>query len=211
MISWIGRRWDATGQIVEGGIYTASIVYDPNGRVVGLADQPSEPLVRQRVGRFSGLNAWWEEPASNVRSHDWSPDGTSIVIDTTQDELLIVDLATGRLSQLTDVLAREPVWSPDGMRIAFKIARPFCGLATISVTEPAATTAVEHHPNEYISVCAPLWSPDGNSLIYRKLSHPKQVESAAAVDVWQVTEDGTAPRNLTADIPALLSPVAWRE
>jgi dipeptidyl aminopeptidase/acylaminoacyl peptidase len=59
----------------------------------------------------------------------WSPDGNSIAFVSTRnganDDLYVMDLTTGAVTQLTDNAARdtEPSWSPDGTQIVFMSQR----------------------------------------------------------------------------------------
>jgi Tol biopolymer transport system component len=69
----------------------------------------------------------------------WSPDGTRIVFassrDFAQDELYILALASGSITQITanSVIDNNPIWLPDGERIAFTSERD--GLSSLYVMD----------------------------------------------------------------------------
>jgi hypothetical protein len=46
--------------------------------------------------------------------------------------------------------------------------------------------------------------------LYRRVSVTKLVELPADYDVFLAAADGDRPVNLTADVDAFLTPVAWR-
>ncbi len=210
VISWVARRRDADGRVADGGLYTAIIVFGPDGRVCGLAKQPRDPVLRFGLVLCPGDEPWWQAPAPDVRNHDWSPDGTSVAYDTTRNELRIADPSTGRTSRITDTPASHPVWSPDGTRIAFKIPRPLGAIASIRCTGADETTVVGCPSGAVFSVADPAWSPNGRYLIYRRVSSARPVEATAEVDLWRVAMDGTGLTNLTADVGGHVTPVAWR-
>jgi dipeptidyl aminopeptidase/acylaminoacyl peptidase len=115
--------------------------------------------------------------AFTVGSFQWSPDGASIAFDhrdnatpgsSSSADISIVTVADGTIRKLVttpDVPDSSPVWSPDGMRIAFETstARPFYSyLNRVIATVPAAggaptvlTSAFDEDPNIV------AWKPTG--------------------------------------------------
>ncbi len=91
-ISWVAHTMgvDAvTGDdtIVEAGIFTAPLLYDTEGDIVGLAD---DPVLVVSVDTLTLLN---ESVVTMVRNgHDWSPDGTQVVWHHFDNELYVTDV-----------------------------------------------------------------------------------------------------------------------
>ena len=155
-------------------------------------------------------DSWWRTLAPDIRSHDWSPDGTAVVYDTVDRKLCVANLQTGQASLVTTVPAANPVWSPEGTRIAFKIFKPLGDIATVLPDGSDLKIVIGHPSGELFSVTTPTWSPTGGHLIYQKVSFPKPVESPADADVLLTPVDGEISTNLTADLELFLVPVAWR-
>jgi hypothetical protein len=81
-ISFQGIYWDlATGEPIQAGIYAAEILFDADGNVIGLAQQPdpTDPLVSVPIDARD-----WDEDGSidefqpMLTGFDWSPDGTAV-------------------------------------------------------------------------------------------------------------------------------------
>ena len=72
-ISFKARRWSG-GVVVEGGIYTASPVFDANGNITGLAAQPTTPAIPFPLVETAPGDLW---PA--FADHSWAPEGDRVV------------------------------------------------------------------------------------------------------------------------------------
>lgn len=212
-VSWIARRWDLDAEIVlEGGIYSAGIEFDGDGNVIGLAGQPTAPLV---AGDLVVDQNGYLRPEQ--RSHDWSPDGNQIVYDFAsgfdQRQLGIADVIGGDRSIIpTDRVAALPVWSPDGSKIAFQGGAGRSTINTINPDGSGEKTIVRSTPRT--GAGTPVWSPTGEHVIYIFFSG--SVFDDARFDLYRVTAKGGGKANLTEDLDTrTLSgtaawPVAWR-
>ncbi len=118
-------------------------------------------------------------------------------------------LADGRIRQLThnDVEDDQPVWSPDGRRIAFVSTRD--GNAEVFVmaadgsdvrqlTDTATTPEGAAVRND-----SPAWSPDGRTLAF--VSDRDDVEG----EVYRMAADGTQLRRLTTNPFVTDNAPAW--
>ena len=202
-ISWAAKRLTG-GVLGPSQIYTASVVFDGAGNVIGLASQPAAPALA-----LEGASA-----------HDWSPDGARMVINvapyTGTASLWIAELGSGVATLLpTTSPASAPVWSPDGSRIAFTTG--WNGVSTLSTIAPDGSNErvlATLKPNDDLSTSFrfPEWSPHGTHLVYQKSGAIVQGRQ----DVWRVGATGQGATNLTAELdtrsqvgtPA--SPLGWR-
>jgi hypothetical protein len=190
-ISFVGQWWNLTaGQVVEGGIYTADLLFNGAGDVTGI-DANSITLV---------------VPGLDIRSHDWSPDGVAVVFDTINDALYVEDFVGDAPFLLTAERAMSPTWSPDGSKIAFDLIPPNGGCSDIATVFPdgSGLTVIQRSRSSRC-YAEPHWSPTGSHLAFDRfggLSDPK--------DVYRSTASGKERTNLTADTEDWVDVIAWR-
>jgi Tol biopolymer transport system component len=114
------------------------------------------------------------------------------------------------LTRLTQAICTLPVWSPDGLKLAFVSTRALDGSDTLS------TSAVENIwvMNADGTSAAPVtrltaggittweisWSPDGKKLVFsssRALDGSDALNTNSAVNIWVVNADGSGAAPLT--------------
>lgn len=110
------------------------------------------------------------EPAEWVSYASLSPDRSQLAYSVTSDvadaRLEVRDLATGEtrtIATSSDALG-DPVWSPEGTRLAFwhnDTIHPAIRVANLESGTTTDLTGGDEH-----SEAMPAWSPDGSSLIY---------------------------------------------
>ena len=193
------RRWDfETGEVVDAGIYKAELVFDEDGNVSGLAEQPQLPLVSADL-----IVDAWGFPAPDTRGgHDWSPDGTKIVSDRESgQELWLTNVLTGQSWLLVQTSwATLPVWSPDGTTIAFNDA--FSGIGTIRADGSNLKNIAKGGPT--YSYAWPIWSPTGSHLAFTR--HDRL---HSGLSVYRAMADGRSKTNLTPDLDRA-TVIGWR-
>ena len=102
---------------------------------------------------------------------------------------MILDVATGALTQLTDNTVRDdsPAWSPDGRQLVFTSNAD--GYNRLHVIDIA--TGARHLLTDAAFGYVPAWSPDG-SLIAFTSNHED-----GHGDIYVVGSDGSGLRRLT--------------
>jgi Tol biopolymer transport system component len=200
-VSWIARRWDfETGEVVDAGIYEAVLVFDANGNLSGLLEQPLSPLISSDlIIDDRGYLA-----PDTRGGHDWSPDGTMIVSDRESGhELWLTDVLTGQSWLLVEAnWATLPVWSPDGTTIAFMDA--FRGIGTIRADGSNLKNIAKGGPT--YSYAWPVWSPTGSHLTFTR--HDSWA-GGEGMSVYRSTADGRFKTNLTPELDRATA-IGWR-
>ncbi len=199
-ISWGGKRWvcDPDCEIVEFGIYNATVNWDGDGNIVGLED----PI---RVWD-TGYHCWEGRCHADMQHLDWSPDGVRIVYSKCHAlHIYIADL--GASSEEFLIEGYGPQWSPDGNKIAFIHDDD---LRTINVDGTGEQILVEDRDSRWDQrMEEPGWSPDSGYLVYRfrKLS----TRSGIVSDIYIIGADGSGKTCLTNDISdGVVMAKGWR-
>ncbi|HWW85660.1 MAG TPA: S9 family peptidase [Vicinamibacterales bacterium] len=134
--------------------------------------------------------------------------------DDKRTHLWVVDVATGRSSQITsgdDWNDSDPQWSPDNRKIAFVSDRSGKAFDDSRNTDVWVIDAnggplakISDHPT---ADNTPRWSPDGRTIAFLssvpERSHPK---------IWQAPSSGGAPSRVAADgIDLIPTALRWAE
>ena len=113
-ISFKARRWEGSTP-VEGGLYTADLVFRADGNIIGLAASPTHPTLAFPLDG---------DGMPTLGTHSWDDTGTRVVYndDDPGTGLWVADLSSGTRTQIFSGVARDPDWSPDGTKIAMSVA-----------------------------------------------------------------------------------------
>lgn len=166
-----------------------SVENQPENWEIYIASTSGDPASIQRV-TFNSF-ALDTNPA-------WGPNN-AIVYQTTRHgnwELYLVDVETGREYRLTDSAWNEinPVWSPDGSRVAFQSDRDgrwhvyVLDLAARSITQ--LTSDTDSAPVYDVD---PQFAPDGSRIAFRRYAQPGGPSALMLMDA-----DGRNVRAITA-------------
>ena len=175
-------QWDLVEQRIGGKNATpltrdtpsdeTQAAFSPDGEHIAFRSNrdPSGIYVMERTGENVRLLI------TGCRSPSWSPDAKEIACSTGSQSvpsirnprpsaLWIVGVATGSKRVLSENDAMQPVWSPQGNRIAFWYMPPSSGrseVATISKDGGQIEVVAKDGATNW----SPAWSPDGKFLYY---------------------------------------------
>jgi hypothetical protein len=124
----------------------------------------------------------------------WSPDGSKIAFSSTQSSggswhIWVMNADGTNLHELPSSFSQDPVWSPDGLRIAGDNGNgPLFVINADGTNERRLTTPPALHYDE-----SPDWSPDGGSLVFSERSFDGTTSALYAIGA-----DGSGLRQLTS-------------
>jgi Tol biopolymer transport system component len=143
----------------------------------------------------------------------WSPDGTSITFAASGD--LYVTKLEGKTSRHTDLgsreSVREPVWSPDGRKIAYDVcergdANTWCFVSRTVVQDVETDRSVEvSRDSDFLGSCH-VWSPNGKRIALLT-DLPGGKPSTASLDV--INAGGSGLERLAKAGESIDSCPAW--
>jgi hypothetical protein len=189
-ISFKARRWNAT-TIVEGGIYTASLQFGPDGNITGLIAQPTTPAIP-----FLLDSTQW--PA--VRTYGWDPAASKIAYDDSAT-LGVADIVGSPHQIIYNGLSHTPQWSHDGKKIAFTNPNP--GISTISPNGTGLKEIIRR--TSTMTFDRPFWSPTDTHVVCYGFSTIGPDD-----DIFRATSTGASLTNLTNTPSSAEYPMGWR-
>jgi hypothetical protein len=188
MISIKARRWSGT-TVAEGGIYTATLQFDPDGNIIGLAAQPGAPAIP-----FPLDGTLWP----NVSTFCWNPTGTQVAYEE-RTGLFVADLLGSPHQRIYNGNCHTPQWSPDGNKIAFTNIN--LSIMTISPNGTGLREVIRR-TNAW-TFDRPFYSPTGSHIVCYGMG-------ASGNDVFRVTSNGNSLTNLTNTPSTNEYPMGWR-
>ncbi|MEA2452904.1 MAG: hypothetical protein QOG04_1614 [Actinomycetota bacterium] len=125
----------------------------------------------------------------------WSADGSTIAfdgfIDTIEgNRIFVVPAAGGTATQLLDLDAQDPTYSPDGTKIAYEDGFGNSDIGVMNADGSGAatiTTGDDGNAGDF----DPSWSPDGTKIAFKR-DH----------QIWTMSATGSAATQLTTGTPA---------
>jgi Tol biopolymer transport system component len=184
----------ATASIIVSANYDYNLLYDGWSGVAGVPPELYQVIVRHPQGMPARV-------LPNKAAYDVSasPDGSKIayvVPDGAWSEIYVANIDGSNITRLTnnEWIDDQPVWSPDGSKIAFRSDRGGItpdvwvmnanGSNPVNLTpDPVPGTSVESRPT---------WSPDGS-----RVAFTSDLDAFPRTRIWSVRVDGTDRRVIT--------------
>ena len=201
---------DGTGQHVvfpeDSPVHYSRIAFSPDGTRIAFDNflegeygiETADPDGSDIVRLTDGVNDSWAS---------WSPDGTKILFSSTRNDpsieqclpgfphehgcptdIYLMDADGSNVVRLTDDPASEyqPVWSPDGKRIAFarSLGDPQLSHPAIFTMDPDGADVRQISSADGGSGFWPSWSPNGSQLVFAAIRNEDW-------GIWVVDADGS--------------------
>jgi dipeptidyl aminopeptidase/acylaminoacyl peptidase len=181
-----------------------SVVYFQEGKSPAMAIAPAAG------GKSRTLMSGWREPYFFA----YSPDSKSVAAlrgpELGKQKLVVIDVATGRQTVISQGYFNGISFSPDGSEIVFSKTAKSYSLSGDVFRAPAGGGKVVALTRDHHSV-TPLWGPD-NRIVFDKVRNLKS-DVGPKGDLYLMNPDGSAVKRLTKTkiAPLLfgLSAVAW--
>jgi serine/threonine protein kinase len=189
-------KLQTTGAAIPVGEHVSAAAFDFAQFSASQNTEGNSVLAYFSGGRENALLTWFDRSGkvtgtiSAAGVPHWpaiSPDGSLVAVDrldsTGSPDIWIHDLARGAASRFTfgSKFTVNPVWSPDGSRIAFEASHD--GNFALYQKETSGTgkdRLLEKNPDKEASAFSPMdWSKDGHYLIAETIGNPK-----TGMDIW---------------------------
>ena len=173
-------------------------------------------VVDLSTGGYRMLTPW--RRGLNFVAGSYSPDGSTLLATRGSGSghpiVMAIDLATGARAQVL-ANAANPIYSPDGARIAFLREQAGPGRrpepdADLFVADADGSNVVRvtHTPKVYEAW--PSWDPSGQRIAFT--AFPEENGEGDELPAWigQVNADGTCVRALRRGVASAFYAAAWR-
>jgi Tol biopolymer transport system component len=173
-------------------------------------------IVDLSTGGYRMLTPW--RRGLNFVSGSYSADGSTLLATrgsgSGRPRVVAIDLATGARAEVL-ANAADPIYSPDGSRIAFIRERASPGHGSdpnadlfVADADGSNVARVTHTPRDYEAW--PSWDPSGERIAFT--TFPGETGEGDELPAWvgQVNADGTCLRALRRGVASAFYAAAWR-
>src|SRR5713226_267413 len=217
-----------------------NVAWSPDSKQIAFLSDAAKPgqLQLYAVSAAGGPAKKLTNVKGLVATPSWSPDGKTIAILYTENatraagplvaetpetgeikdaffeqRLALVDVATGKLTQITsaDTYIYEYNWSPDGKHFVVSSALGNGDnnwwIAELSTLD-AATGRMKSIYKPKLQIANPVWSPDGKQIAF--IEALMSDEGLTGGDIYTISSDGGEAKNLTKDMKGSAAWLAWQ-
>jgi Tol biopolymer transport system component len=182
----------------------------PNGRQIAFVAIDADGVRRIHVASLQGRHIRVVSDGSqHAQTPAWSPDGDRIVFEGSQEDLFVVEVASGRTTRIWRGVGEvwTPGFSPDGRTVLFtRSSRSGRALSlwTVSATGGQAIELVRH-------AAYGAYSPDGTTIAFHPVRHAVVPGTTWPFDfgVALVDADGSGRRRLLRSTGWTMAPIDW--
>jgi Tol biopolymer transport system component len=135
--------------------------------------------------------------ALHVSAPEWSPDGKLIAFVHKGDSIELITPDGRRVPMpvaASDVASGDVSWSPDSSKLAFD--RYDSKVHEVAVVVDLASGHETVLPGEENGAVTPVWSPDGNQLLFSSLDVRPAIAPGLTPQLWVMAPDGTKAAQL---------------
>jgi Tol biopolymer transport system component len=186
--------WKLTRLTNESGLSTSAALSQDGKLVAYLSDRAMDGQLDLYVKQVAGGQPIRLTFDGTSTTPEFSPDGSKIVFRSSRDGGGIYEMpAFGGEVRLLAQSGFNPMFSPDGSQVAYWV-----GLGTVSSMVPGTGTIwvvpasggqPEQVASNFTSARYPIWSPDGQHLLFRGYTSAK-ANDTSSVDWWTVGAKG---------------------
>ena len=215
------------------------VAWSPDSKRLAFLSDATKPGQQQlySIGAMGGPARKLTQLKGFLASPGWCPDGKTIALlftenatraagplvaetpdvgviseETHEQRLALVDAAKGSVRQISpaDMYIYEYDWSPDGARFITTAAKGngddnWYVAALYTIDAGSGATQLFYKPDAQIA--EPKWSPGGEEIAY--ISGLMSDEGFTGGDIFVISADGSAPRDITEKINASPSWFSW--
>ena len=184
-----------------------NLLWSPDGTKIAFSSWSQDSISQIYIMDADGKNMkqlTQQTDQAFIQSFSWSPDGTKIAFDYWHENLgdplmhfkVYVMDADGKnlkcLSSGTQFNNENPIWNPDGTKIAFSSYSHQHDKYDICIMNADGSNQKKLIDNEASINIAPCWSPDGTKIVFMSKLNDKDKYNLYLIDA-----DGKKQTNLT--------------
>lgn len=166
-------------------------------------------IVNADGSNVRGLGLDGTEEALNVSAPEWSPDGKLIAFVDSGGSIQLISPDGKRVPMPVEapIASVSASWSPDSSKLAFDRYEKAREVAVVLDLASGQETVL---PGEEYGAAAPVWSPEGDQLVFSSLAVRTATEAGLdplTAHLWAMAPDGTKAHGIVDG--EYIGPASW--